>query len=135
MTEFAEGGRASDRLFYFLAPWSCAALSFAIIMVGHYSMGREIWMIFTEMKPEWLRAQGISIKVGNLPEVPPCRDGHTLYALITNGSSKEFVIEAGDPFRYSTYRRMTQHPGDQGNWFFRTMELFFVPREPVTQNT
>ena len=84
----------------------------------------------SEVSPLRLRAVGIPIK--GLPEVPPRRDGHVLYGLITNGDAKEFAIAVHDVYVYSTYRRTTRHHGDQGNWFFRNMELFFVPDGSVT---
>jgi hypothetical protein len=81
--------------------------------------------MYSEMKPERLRAVGIPIE--GSPEVLPSRATHVLYGLITNGDAKEFAIAVHDAYAYSTYRRTTRHPGDQGNWFFRNMELFFVP--------
>lgn len=82
---------------------------------------------YSEMKPERLRA--IGIPVPDLPEVLPSRDGHVLYALVTNGCSKEFAFAVRDPLAYRTYRETTHHSGDQGNWLFSDMELFFVPEE------
>lgn len=82
-----------------------------------------------EMTPERLRTEGVSAP--GLPEVPPTRGGHVLYGIVVNDAAKEFVIACGDPKVYDTYRRKTKHPGDKGNWFFRTMELFFVPAKPA----
>jgi hypothetical protein len=83
--------------------------------------------MYSEMKPERLRAVGIPIE--GSPEVLPSRIGHVLYGLITNGDSKQFVIAVQDAYTYGTYRNTTHHPGDQGNWFFRNMKLFFVPED------
>ncbi len=81
------------------------------------------------MKPERLRAIGISVP--GLPEVPPKRDGHVLYALVTNGDSKEFAVAVPGVSTYGTYHEMTQRLGDQGNWLFQRTELFFVLEEMV----
>jgi hypothetical protein len=80
---------------------------------------------YSEMKPERLRA--IGVPVPGLPEVPPARDGHVLYALVTKGDATEFAVVIRDAFTYWPYHEMTTHPGDQGNWLFKRTELFFVP--------
>ncbi|MGB7957421.1 MAG: hypothetical protein WCF77_01065 [Minisyncoccia bacterium] len=84
---------------------------------------------YSEMKPERLRA--IGVPVPGLPEVPPERDGHILYALVTNGDSKEFAVAIPAAFMYWPYREMAHHAGDEGNWLFRKTELFFVPAEAL----
>jgi hypothetical protein len=84
---------------------------------------------YSEMKPERLRAIGISFE--GLPEVPPQRDGHVLYALVTKGDLNQFTVAIPDAFTYWPYREMAHHAGDQGNWFFEKTELFFVPNEAL----
>ena len=88
--------------------------------------------MYSEMKPERLRA--IGVPVSDPPEVLPSRDGHVLYALVMNGCSKEFAFAVRDALAYRTYRETTHHPGDQGNWLFSTLELFFVPNEVAAPN-
>ena len=73
------------------------------------------------------RLRAVGIPVGSLPEDPPRRDGCALFALITSSTSTEFTVAVHDASTYRTYRTMTNHPDDQGSWFFLKMELFFVP--------
>ena len=75
--------------------------------------------------PEQIREKGIPMN--DLPEEPPRREGHALFAIIAKDGGEEFVVAADDPYCYHTYRRTTWHPGDQGNRFFEKMNLFFVP--------
>jgi hypothetical protein len=84
-----------------------------------------------EIRMSIQRLRAVGIPVGDLPEVPPQQDGHVLFALITNSGSREFAIAVHDAYVYGTYRTMTEHPGDRGNWFFRKMELFFVPENSI----
>ena len=73
----------------------------------------------------------VGIPVEGLPEDLPCRDGCTLFALITNDNSMEFAVAIGDMCMYESYRTKTHHLGDRGNWLFGKMELFFVPEGSI----
>lgn len=76
---------------------------------------------------EQVRSTGVP--VAGLPEARPSRDGFALAALVTNDDKRQFVVDVSDDISYGSYRNMTKHRGDQGNWFFKKMELFFVPLE------
>ena len=74
---------------------------------------------------EQIRSAGVP--VAGLPEARPSRDGFALAAVITNANKMQFVVDVSDNTSYKSYCDMTKHKGDHGNWFFKKMELFFVP--------
>jgi len=72
------------------------------------------------------------IRVPGIPENPPIREGHMLFAVITTAKGADFTVAVGDPNVYSGYRTQTKHQGDRGNWLFKKMILYFVPEECIT---
>ena len=82
-----------------------------------------------EVSPQQLRTVGTPID--GFPEIPPRQEGSTLYGLVTTGKASEFTVPIGDGYRYGTYRKMTKHPKDGGNWIFCKTELFFFPDGPA----
>jgi hypothetical protein len=77
--------------------------------------------------PSLEQVRNIGVPVGGLPDEPPTREGFGLVAIVTNSNGMQFVVAMSNEMIYRSYREMTKHAGDQGNWFFEKMELFFMP--------
>ena len=75
--------------------------------------------------PQELRKIGIPIE--GLPVIPPREQGKVLFALITKADGVEFTVMADDDLIYGSNRTATRHEGDQGNWLYEKMALYFVP--------
>jgi hypothetical protein len=72
------------------------------------------------------------IRVPGIPEKPPIRDGHILFAVITTAEGAKFTVAVDEPIVYGGYRTQTNHSGDQGSWLFKKMALYFVPENCIT---
>jgi hypothetical protein len=78
-------------------------------------------------KLDLVHVRGAGMPFNGLPEDPPRRDGHTLFAVITNDNALTFAIAVDNPDDYRVYRTKTRRTGDHGSWIFQKMKLFFVP--------